>query len=147
MYRTAAGLRLRVVGENPEMADSLGIDVYKIQYLSVIFSGVLAGIGGAYLSIGDIHYFGYNMVAGRGYFALVANIFGGWNPLGSYLGALIFSFFESIQIKIQGLGFPSSIVRMLPYLITIFVIVVAKGNKNGPKAAGKHFVRSRDISV
>ncbi len=141
LYKTVFGLRMRVIGDNPRVADSLGVNVYMMQYIGVITCGVLAGIGGAYLSIGDINMFSRDMVAGRGYIALAALIFGGWNPLGVYLGSLLFGFAQALQIRLQVFEIPVHFVEMLPYIVTLLVLIVYRNRARGPIAAGKHFRR------
>ncbi len=141
LYKTVFGLRVRVIGENPQAADTLGIDVYKIQFICVILSGILSAVGGAYLSIGDINLFGRDMVAGRGFIAMAATIFGGWNPLGAFGGSLLFGFAQSLQIRLQVFNIPVQFAQMLPYVITILVLAISNKNNKGPAASGKHFKR------
>lgn len=141
LYKTVFGLRVRVIGDNPQVADSLGVNVYKMQYIGVITCGVLAGIGGAYLSIGDINMFARDMVAGRGYIALAALIFGGWHPVGVYGGSLLFGFATALQIRLQVFQIPVQFVQMLPYIVTLLVLVFYRRRSRGPIAAGKHFRR------
>jgi simple sugar transport system permease protein len=141
LYKTVFGLRIRVIGDNPKVADSLGINVYKMQYIGVILCGVLAGIGGAYLSIGDINMFSRDMVAGRGYIALAALIFGGWNPFGVFGASTLFGFAQALQIRLQVVNIPVQFVEMLPYLVTILVLIVYRNRSRGPLFAGKHFRR------
>src|SRR5204863_3850156 len=102
LYRTPFGLRLRSVGENPEAADAAGVRVNRIRYTAVVLSGVLAGVGGAYLSIGQSSLFTRNMTAGRGFIALAALIFGKWRPVQTMLACLLFGFTEAISIQMQG---------------------------------------------
>ncbi len=141
LYKTVFGLRLRVIGDNPQVADTLGVNVYRMQYICVILCGVLAGIGGAYLSIGEINLFGRDMVAGRGYIALAATIFGGWNPIGAYAGSLLFGIAQGLQIRLQLFQIPVQFVEMLPYVMTLLALIVFRKSGRGPLAAGKHFRR------
>lgn len=143
MYKTVFGLRVRVIGENPQVADTLGVNVYRTQYICVIACGMLAGIGGAYLSIGEINMFGRDMVAGRGYIALAATIFGGWNPLGILGSSAFFGFATSMQIRLQNIEIPVQFVQMLPYVVTILVLIFFRKRSRGPAAAGKHFRRGQ----
>jgi simple sugar transport system permease protein len=139
MFRTPFGLRLRAVGENPEAADTVGIHVHKIQYICVTFSGMLSGLGGAYLSLGWLNLFSQNMSAGRGFMALAANIFGKWNPAGAFGASLLFSFTDALQIKLQGVGIPIQFIQMIPYILTILVLAGAVRRAIPPAAIGKHY--------
>ena len=114
MYRTRWGLRVRAVGEHPRAADTLGINVFRTRYISVLLSGAFAGLGGAYMSIGSAGRFNEGMSAGKGFLGLAAMIFGNWNPGGAYLGALIFGFFDSWQEKLSILqvGVPPELLGM-----------------------------------
>jgi len=141
LYKTVFGLRIRVIGDNPKVADSLGINVYMMQYIGVILCGMLAGIGGAYLSIGDINMFSRDMVAGRGYIALAALIIGGWNPFGVFGASLLFGFAQALQIRLQVFNIPVQFVEMLPYIVTILVLILYRNRSRGPLAVGKHFRR------
>ena len=122
LYRTPAGLRILVIGENPEMAGTMGVNVYKMQYLCVMASGMLAAIGGAYLSIGDINMFSKDMVSGRGYIALSMVILGNWKPLWVALGGLVYGFAQSLQFGLQGVNIPPQLIQMLPYILELFWI-------------------------
>jgi len=141
LYKTVFGLRLRVIGDNPQVADTLGVNVYRMQYICVVLCGVMAGIGGAYLSIGEINLFGRDMVAGRGYIALAATIFGGWNPLGAYAGSLLFGVAQGLQIRLQLFHIPVQFIQMLPYVLTLLALIVFRKSGRAPLAAGKHFRR------
>ncbi len=140
MYRTVFGLRARVIGENPKAAGSMGINVYRTQYICVVLCGVLAAIGGAYMSIGDIHLFSREMTAGRGFIALAVVIFGGWHPVGAMLGSLLFGLAQSLQYRLQSGSVPPQLVQMLPYVATLLVLFFASGKKSrGPAASGVHY--------
>ncbi len=141
LFKTPLGLRIRIVGEHPEAADTAGINIQGVQYFSVILSGSLAGLGGAYLSLGHLNWFSMNMSAGRGYMALAANIFGHWNPLGCLAASFLFSFTDAIQMRLQSLniGVPYELIQMLPYLLTIIVLAGAVMRSRPPAALGVHY--------
>ncbi|AEG59848.1 ABC transporter permease [Desulforamulus ruminis] len=126
IYRTRPGLNLRAVGENPASADSLGVSVYKVRYLYVIAGGMLGGLGGAYLSLAYAPTWLENMTAGRGWIAVALVIFATWNPLRAMLGSYIFGGIDAFGFRAQTLGImiPSFFFKMLPYLFTIFVLII-----------------------
>ncbi len=123
LYRTPMGLRIRAVGENPNAADSVGISVKRTRYLAIVLSGVLAGMGGAYMSMGYVSWFSKNMTAGRGFIALAAEAMGGATPLGSVLTSLLFGFFDALSNTLQLLKIPSEFVNMIPYAATVVGLV------------------------
>jgi simple sugar transport system permease protein len=143
LFHTVAGLRLRAIGENPRAVDSLGIKVYRTQFLWVLAGGVLAALGGAYLSIGDIGLFSRNMVSGRGYIAIAVNIFGAWTPLGIFGASMLFSLAQSIQYRLQAINIPVQLVQILPYLLTTLALVFAR-KARGPASVGIIFDREED---
>ncbi len=141
LYQTRWGLRLRAVGEHPRAADTLGIDVFRTRYACVLISGAIAGLAGAYMSIGSAGRFNEGMTAGKGFLGLAAMIFGNWNPAGSFLGALIFGFFDSWQEKLAILqvGIPSDLLGMTPYIATMLVLAGVVGRARGPAASGQPY--------
>ncbi|HEU4509498.1 MAG TPA: ABC transporter permease [Pyrinomonadaceae bacterium] len=141
LYKTPFGLRLRSVGENPEAADAAGVSVTKIRYSGVLIAGVLAGLGGAYLSIGQSSLFTRNMTAGRGFIALAALIFGKWRPVQTLLACLLFGFTEAVSIQVRGwlpsgVEIPVQFIEMVPYVLTIIVLAGFIGSSRPPRALG-----------
>jgi simple sugar transport system permease protein len=149
LYRTAFGLRLRSVGENPEAADAAGVSVTRIRYTAVLLSGALAAIGGAYLSIGQSSLFTRNMTSGRGFIALAALIFGKWRPVQTMLACLLFGFTEAIAIQLQGVHLPSGeeipnqFIQIIPYVLTIVVLAGFIGQARAPRALGLPYVKEK----
>ena len=150
LYKTPFGLRLRSVGENPEAADAAGVAVARMRYSGVLLSGVLAGIGGAYLSIGQSSLFTRNMTSGRGFIALAALIFGKWRPVQTMLACLLFGFTEAVTIQMQGVvklpsgdDIPVQFIQMVPYLLTIIVLAGFIGSSRPPKALGIPYEKER----
>ncbi|GAB4108872.1 MAG: ABC transporter permease [Roseiflexaceae bacterium] len=141
LFRTPWGLRTRSIGEHPRAADTLGIDVIRMRYVNVFYSGLIAGLAGAWFSLEATFNFDDLMTNGRGFIALAAMIFGNWTPLGALGGALIFSSADALQIKIQGFSFalPAQFIQMLPYVITIIVLAGIIGRARPPAAAGKPY--------
>jgi simple sugar transport system permease protein len=143
LYQTPFGLRLRSVGENPEAADAAGIRVNRVRYIGVVLSGVLAGVGGAYLSIGQSSLFTRNMTAGRGFIALAALIFGKWRPVQTMLACVLFGFADALTIQMQGVAklpsgedVPVQFIQMIPYVVTIVVLAGFIGQSRAPGALG-----------
>lgn len=141
LYRTVTGLRMRSVGEHPLAADTVGIDVYKIRYFGVVMSGMFAGLGGAYLSIGALSQFTKEMSAGRGFIAIAALVFGKWKPKGIIFASLLFGFADAIQTLIQQyVSFiPPQFIQMLPYILTIGALAGVVGKAVAPAASGKPY--------
>ena len=140
---TPLGLRIITVGENPKAAETAGLSVHKIRYFSVILSGVLGGLGGAFLSLGQMNLFQEGMVAGRGYLALGAVTMGRWSPIGAFASSMFFGLFSAIQLYVQtipGNPVPSEFIQMIPYLASLLVLAVSlKKNSSavGIAASGK----------
>jgi simple sugar transport system permease protein len=138
MNYTRWGLRVRAVGEHPKAADTLGINVFRLRYISVLISGAIAGLAGSYMSIGAAGRFNEGMTAGKGFLGLAAMIFGNWNPGGAFLGSLIFGFFDSWQEKLSILqvGIPVDLLGMVPYIATMIVLAGFIGRSHAPAADG-----------
>ena len=141
MNHTRWGLRVRSVGEHPRAADTLGINVFKTRYISVLISGAVAGLSGAYMAIGVAGRFNEGMSAGKGFLGLAAMIFGNWNPGGAFLGSLIFGFFDSWQekLKILQVGVPTELLGMAPYIATMVVLAGLIGRARMPAADGQPY--------
>lgn len=136
LYRMPMGLRIRAVGENPNAAASVGLNVIKIRFLAIMLCGILAGLGGMYLSMGYLSMFTRGMVAGRGFIALAAAAMGQATPLGTFISAMVFSFFDGLSNVLQMLSIPSEFIQMTPYFATIFGITlysIQKINRNKKK--------------
>lgn len=138
LYKTKLGLRIRSVGEHPRAADTLGVNVFRIKYFAVILSGIFAGLGGAALSIAVISNYRAALISGQGFIALAAMIFGNWKPQGAMWGCLLFGAAQGLTVYLGGtsLQVSSQVLSMLPYIITILVLVFFVGEATGPKANG-----------
>ncbi|MBZ2174185.1 ABC transporter permease [Schnuerera sp. xch1] len=145
LYKTKIGLRIRSVGEHPRAADTLGINVYAVKYLAVILSGVLAGLGGAAMSIAVVSNFRAALISGQGFIALAAMIFGKWRPQGAMWGCLLFGAAQGLSIYLGGttLGISSQLLAMLPYIITLIVLMLFVGESNGPAANGQPYEKNQ----
>ncbi len=141
LYRTPWGLRTRAVGEHPKAADTLGVNVYFTRYVNVIVGGVIAGLGGAYFTLGSVGRFDEAMTAGKGFIGLAAMIFGNWNPIGAYASSLIFGFADSLQVKLQILRIPipSEFLLMAPYIVTMIILTGVVGRAIPPAADGQPY--------
>jgi simple sugar transport system permease protein len=131
IYRTRPGLNLRAIGENPATADAMGVGVASRRYLYTLIGGALAGVGGAYLSLGYTPTWVEGMTAGRGWIAVGLVVFGTWDPLRVMAGAYLFGFVDGFQLRAQGLGstVPSFFLNMLPYLFTVLVVSLSSGER------------------
>ena len=143
LYKTRFGLRLQACGENPQAADSVGINVYKMRLAGVLISGFLGGLGGIVYITAGVSEWKFEMgVAGFGFLALAVMIFGQWRPSRIALAALLFGLFRALSNVYTGIGFlaalhiPSTVYNMLPYIISIIVLAFTSKNSRAPKAEG-----------
>lgn len=143
LYRTRWGLRLRAVGEHPQAADTVGINVNRSRFWNVSLAGAIAGIGGAYFTLVSVPQFGKEMTAGLGFIALAAVIFGRWDPLRAALAGLLFGFATNLQnlLTVLRTPIPSEFMLMLPYVVTILAVAGFAGQIRGPAAAGKPYIK------
>ena len=141
LFKTPWGLRTRAVGEHPKAADTLGVNVYLVRYINVIIGGMIAGVGGAYFTIGSVGRFDEIMTAGKGFIGLAAMIFGKWNPIGAFASSLIFGFADSLQVKLQILRvpIPSEFLLMAPYIVTMIILTGVVGRAIPPAADGQPY--------
>jgi len=141
LFYTRWGLRVRSVGEHPKAADTLGINVFRTRYLSVIMGGFMAGFGGAYFTLGSVGRFDEVMTAGRGFIGLAAMIFGNWNPVGAFGASLLFGFFDALAAKLAILSvpIPSEFLLMVPYIATMVVLAGVVGRGQMPAADGQPY--------
>ena len=143
LNKTTLGLKIKAVGESPQAADSLGVSVSKVRYFAVAFGGIMSGIAGASLSIALLNVFQQNMTSGLGFIAIALVYFGGWRPLAVMGGALLFSMVNSLQLWVQVLNIPipSDFAVMMPYVLTIFALIVTVQRVRPPSALTKPFER------
>ena len=143
LQKTAFGLRLRSVGENPEAADIAGLNVYAVRYQALIVGGALMGLAGAFLSLAQLGAFTHGLVNGRGWVAIAIVIFGNWQPAKVLYGALLFGFLQALQLRLQaqGVPLPYEALLALPYIITIIVLAFSGRNASYPAALLKPYRR------
>jgi general nucleoside transport system permease protein len=142
LFKTPIGLRIRSVGEHPKAADTVGISVYGVRYAAVVTSGILAALGGAFLSIGFVGSFAENMTSGRGYIALAAVIFGKWRPGWAFAACLLFGFGFALAIPLQReAGISENLISTLPYLLTLVALVGLIGRSIPPAAVGRPYIK------
>lgn len=141
LFNTRWGLRLRSVGEHPRAADTLGINVFRTRYTAVLLGGLMAGLAGAYFTLGSVGRFDENMTAGRGFIALAAMIFGNWTPVGSFGAGMLFGFSDALaaRMAILGVKIPSQFLLMIPYLATMIVLAGVVGRGHMPAADGQPY--------
>ena len=144
LFHTRWGLRLRSVGEHPQAADTVGINVARTRFWNVSLAGAIAGVGGAFFTLGAVGAFNKEMTAGAGFIALAAVIFGGWHPLKAAAAALLFGFASNLQntLSVIGSPVPSEFMLMLPYVVTIFAVAGLVGKVRAPAADGKPYIKS-----
>ena len=144
LFYTRWGLRTIAVGEHPKAADTLGVNVFKMRYVNVVLGGMVAGLGGAYFTVGSVGRFDEVLTAGKGFIGLAAMIFGKWTPFGAFGASLIFGFADALQVKLQGMGIeqvpiPSEFLLMTPYIVTMVVLAGAIGRAIPPAADGQPY--------
>lgn len=144
MYRTRWGLRMRAVGEHPQAADTVGINVARTRYMNVLIAGAIAGMGGAFYTLVSVPRFNPEMTAGAGFIALAAVIFGKWDPIRATLAALLFGFATNLQsvLSVIGSPVPSQFMLMLPYIVTIFAVAGLVGRSRAPAADGQPYIKA-----
>jgi simple sugar transport system permease protein len=138
IYKTAWGLRLRVIGENPQAARSLGIKTNQIQYTAMAVCGMLSGLAGSYMCIDQLDFFSRNVTAGRGYIAMSIDILGRYHPLGILAGGVLFGAADASQVALQRFNISGQLLKMIPYLVTLLVIVFAVKHVKAPASLGKN---------
>ena len=150
LFKTRFGLRLRAVGENPQMVDAAGVSVQRLRYAALTLNGVLCGLAGAYLVLGQSAMFSSNMTAGRGFMALAALIFGRWHPVKAFFACLLFGFLDALAIRMQGVQLPAvlgsgevpvQLIQALPYIMTVVLLAGFVGRAVAPKALGKPYIK------
>ncbi|ADK80312.1 ABC transporter permease [Sediminispirochaeta smaragdinae] len=143
LFRTNMGLKIRAVGEHPQACDTLGINVYRTRYATLIISGVFLGLAGSYVSLGLLSFFTENMISGRGFIALAAVVFGKWKPKGILFAALLFGAGDALQFRLQASGteIPYQFLLMVPYVLTIAALIGLVGKAKGPAARGKPYLK------
>ena len=138
MFKTKFGLRMRMVGENPVAASTVGLNVVAYKYFGEAVCGALSGLAGVYLSLGQLNMFTEGMTAGRGYICMVINVISGYNPLRTILGGAFFAFFEALRTVIQNAEINANFLMMIPYIMTLLVIVISARRSLPPAGMGKH---------
>ena len=139
MFKTKFGLRLRMVGEDPVAASTVGLNTIRYKYTGQLLCGALSGLAGVYLSLGQLNMFTEGMTAGRGYICMVINVIGGYNPLGAVWGGCFFAFFEALRTVIQNAAINANFLMMIPYVMTLVAIVVSARRVMPPAGMGKHY--------
>lgn len=135
-YKTKYGLRYRAIGDQPHAVQTAGVPVNRYRYIAMMAAGAIAGLAGSYLSLSQNNLFVTDMTAGRGFMGLAANIFGGWQPLGSLGAGMVFAVAQAARFYLTDLAIPSQIVQMLPYIITLLLLLFVGKRVKGPEALG-----------
>lgn len=149
LFRTRFGLRLRAVGENPQMVDAAGVSVTRLRYTALTLNGMLCGLAGSYLVLAQSANFSANMTAGRGFMALAALIFGRWHPANALWACLLFGFLDATAIRLQGVNLPGigevpvQAIQALPYILTVVLLAGFIGKAVAPQALGKPYLKER----
>lgn len=149
MFKTRFGLRLRAVGENPQMVDAAGVSVIRLRYAALTINGALCGLAGSYLVLAQSASFSPNMTAGRGFMALAALIFGRWHPVGAMGACLLFGFMDAAAIRLQGVSVPGigevpvQMIQALPYVLTVVLLAGLIGKAVAPQALGRPYSKER----
>ena len=149
MFRTRYGLRLRAVGENPQMVDAAGVSVTGLRYGALTLNGVLCGLAGSYLVLAQSAAFSQNMTAGRGFMALAALIFGRWHPVSAFWACLLFGFLDAVAIRLQGVSLPGvgevpvQLIQAMPYVLTVILLAGFIGRAQAPQALGRPYRKER----
>jgi simple sugar transport system permease protein len=149
LFRTRFGLRLRAVGENPQMVDAAGVSVQRLRYTALTLNGMLCGLAGSYLVLAQSASFSQNMTAGRGFMALAALIFGRWHPVSAFWACLLFGFLDAAAIRLQGVHLPGigevpvQAIQALPYVLTVVLLAGFIGRAVAPQALGKPYLKER----
>ena len=149
LFKTRFGLRLRAVGENPQMVDAAGVSVVRLRYTALTLNGMLCGLAGSYLVLAQAANFSSNMTAGRGFMALAALIFGRWHPVGALWACLLFGFLDAAAIRLQGVRLPGigevpvQAIQALPYVLTVVLLAGFIGKAVAPQALGKPYLKER----
>lgn len=143
LYRTTIGLKIKAVGENPKAADTLGINIFRVRYLCVMISGAMAGIAGAFITVGYLGIYGENLIAGRGFIAVVIAIFSRWSPYRCIGASLIFGAADALTIRLRatGIGIPYHLLLMVPYVLVVVLITITFRRAKPPAAITKPYKR------
>lgn len=142
-YKTKWGLRIMACGEHPAAADTLGVSVYAVRYICAILAGVLAGFGGASMTLDIVSNFAPAVISGHGFIALAAVIFGKWSPIGATAACLLFGFAQALVVLLVDFQVPTQLMAMLPYVITLLVLVLFVGRSEAPKANGQPYIKGQ----